>query len=318
MQEEELIRKLENVDLSRIEVKSHRVWLRKALLQSKNYKEKPEPRFLSLAKLKMIVPLITHRPVWQKALAIFLIVVTILGLGSIILLGQDPTGQAVSWEVVANKAYAATMGVTSFHFDVSHIQTGWYEGRKVYEDPDWLWILEGDFLAPDRMQWTQWSQKNGQKLEEVRIIGDKEYDRDIQTGEWELQYFDQDGEGNVVQGLSGFIQPVSIAERLKILDDIAKLPDEVIDNVNCLHYRGKWDVSDEDYEDDTIVEFWISKDDYLLKQHSLTTSSKVMVKDIDKDYKDIPVPENATITITYTMILRYSSFNEPVEIVAPL
>jgi len=322
MKEEELIRKLETVDLSGIGVESHRVQLRKALLESKYFREKPEPSFLRRVKSKMKVPLISNRPVWQKALATFVIVAVILGIGSIFLIIQDPSEQALAWEVVADKAHAATLEVTSFHFDASNTQTGWYEGIKVYEDPDWLWIVEGDFLAPDRMQWTEWKKNDGQKLEEVRIIGNNLYEWNSQTGEWELQYLDQSVHNGVVQGFSEFIQPVSIAERLKTLDDIEELPDEVIDNVDCLHYRGRWDIDILENMGETVpapvIEFWISKDNYLVHQQRITISQDVNTDDLNDDYKDMSLPKDAIITISATKTITYSDFNEPVEIEAPL
>ncbi|MFC1925087.1 hypothetical protein ACFLW2_00135 [Chloroflexota bacterium] len=340
MREEELIGKLEKVDLSGIEGQSHRDRLRADLLRSAYSREKPGRGFPGLAGLKMILPQIARRPAWQKALATVLVVAMIIGAGSVVLLG--PTS---SWEGVSDKAYAATMGVESFHFESSTSDTIWHEGMQVYENPDMQWIMAGDFLAPDRMKWTQWT-KDGQKLGEVRIIGDKKYEWNSETGEWVLWPWNPGVEGDTVQELAGYAQPVSIAEMLKEIKDVEELPDEVIDGVNCLHYRGKWDVLKdmrEEMEKETdpaikaslqkqlelneqnherwgttfTMEFWIGEGDYLVRQQRLITSSKGTPDEFGLNYNDIQVPADAIVTKSMTSTVKFSRFDEPVEIEAP-
>ena len=76
MKEEELIKKLEEVELPEIELASHRRRLRMALLDAGYPKKRPEVSIMELAKAKLkggkdIVTrgLVSRRPVWKTALA---------------------------------------------------------------------------------------------------------------------------------------------------------------------------------------------------------------------------------------------------------
>lgn len=94
MKEEELIKKLESIDLPRIEVQSYRRRLRMALLDSEYFKEQPKVGVFSLAKSKMkggintMKGLISWRPIWKPALvstlAIALIVSSALFVPSLV------------------------------------------------------------------------------------------------------------------------------------------------------------------------------------------------------------------------------------------
>ena len=220
-------------------------------------------------------------------------------------------------EMIVKQAYAATMEVKSLHFSMSG--TG-----PVTDGDESQGHIEGDFLSPDRMRVV--IEADGQR-QEVRCIGDKVYEWDSQTGEWRVL------EGRVAQatlvGMQRFAegaQPKSIAERLKGLEAIEELPDEVIDGVSCVHYRGRIDPlqglreqlvkeSDprrkealqqtlemqEQMEMTIVVEVWIGKDDYLVWQQRVTQPQKF---------------EGTTMKLT--MVTKFSDFNEPVEIEAPL
>ena len=231
-------------------------------------------------------------------------------------------------DLVVRKAYAATIEVKSFHFSMSVIVTGWDEGK---------WSAEVDFLSPDRMRMV--IEEDGQKRE-MCCIGDKVYEQDSQTGEWQVL------EGHAVQatlinvqGLLIAAQPKNIAEGLKKLEAIEELSDEVIGDVTCVHYRGSIDSlkgfreqlaeeSDpkekealqqilevwEQMEVTIVAEVWIGKDDYLLWQQRATQSQKVLPDTFDD--QGTPAPEGTTMTIT--VIREFSDFNKPVEIEAPL
>ena len=135
-------------------------------------------------------------------------------------------------DLVVRKAYAATLEVKSFHFSMS--------GTVPDTDGDESQgHVEGDFLFPDQMRMV--IEVDGQKSE-MRIIGNNIFELDYQTGEWLVQ------EGSVAQAalvsikrFAGEAQPKSIAERLKGLEAIEELRDEVIDGVSCVHYRGRID-----------------------------------------------------------------------------
>jgi hypothetical protein len=216
--------------------------------------------------------------------------------------------------LMVSKAYAATIEVKSCHFSISGIVTGSDEGK---------WSAEVDFLSPDRMRMV--IEEDGQKRE-MRCIGDKVYEQDSQTGEWQvLEGRDVQTTLVGVQKTAEGVQPKSIAERLKGLEAIEELPDEVIGDVTCVHYRGisppvkgpgeYW----EQIEMTIVVEVWIGKDDYLVWQQRTTTSLKVLPGPLvySIDDQGTPAPEGTTI-MTITVITEFSDFNKPVEIEAPL
>jgi len=230
-------------------------------------------------------------------------------------------------EAVIVKAYAATKEVKSFHFSISVTIMGWNEGKA---------SMEGGFLSPDRILMI--IEQDGQR-EEVRHIGNKVYERDSETGEWRTQ------EGplalaalSTMQRFAESAQPKDIAERLKGLEAIERLPDEVIDGINCVHYRGRSDplkaakerlANESDprtkealeqamqtqaqMEMTLVTELWIGKGDYLLRQQRVTQSMKVPPEEVDKH--GTPAPEGTIWTVT--MVMKFSDFNQPVEIEAP-
>lgn len=93
MKEEELMKKLEKVELPKIELESHRRRLRMALLDSDYFKKRQEVTFMELVKARtrgvmdtIWSGLVARRPVWQVALASTLVVIVtaavIVGLPS--------------------------------------------------------------------------------------------------------------------------------------------------------------------------------------------------------------------------------------------
>lgn len=231
-------------------------------------------------------------------------------------------------EIVIEKAHAATTEVKSFHFSMSMTMTGWSEG---------IPLMEGNIVSPDRMHVA--GELEGQKYEMV-YIGDKMYERDSETGQWQIQ------EGRAAQAalvsmqrFAEGAQTMSIAERLKGLEDIEELPEEVIDGINCVHYRGRIDPlkglreqlaeesdpkqkeglqqlleAQEQMEMTVTTEVWIGKGDYLVRQQRVIQSMKAPPGGILD--QGTPVPERTIMTVT--VVWRFSDFNEPVEIEAPL
>lgn len=102
MNEEELIKKLERVDLPKIEVQGHRRRLRMALLQSQYFEEEPKVAVSNQAKSKMkgginmLKGLISWRPVWKLALVSTLVLALIVGSALLIpsLFGPSPEVRA--------------------------------------------------------------------------------------------------------------------------------------------------------------------------------------------------------------------------------
>ena len=108
MKEEELIKRLENVELPEIEVPSHRRRLRMALLHAGYPLEQPRITIWGLAKSKlkggisMTKELVSRQPVWKTAMASVLAVALIIGLslGIPALTGQSP--EVLAAEIAQN------------------------------------------------------------------------------------------------------------------------------------------------------------------------------------------------------------------------
>ncbi|MBA7505640.1 hypothetical protein ES706_04316 [subsurface metagenome] len=109
MKEEELIKKLENVKLPRIELQSHQRRLRMALLAAGYLKRQRRATILDLAKSKMkrgidimIRGLVSRQPVWKPVLASALAIALIIGLtvGLPSLNGQS--SEALAAEIAEN------------------------------------------------------------------------------------------------------------------------------------------------------------------------------------------------------------------------
>ena len=87
MREEELIKKLENVELPRIELQSHRCRLRMALFNAGYLQRQRGVAILELAKSKikggidlMIRGLVSRQPIWKTAVASVLALALVIGL----------------------------------------------------------------------------------------------------------------------------------------------------------------------------------------------------------------------------------------------
>jgi len=122
MEEEELIKKLENIKLPKIEVESHRRRLRMALLDSKYFKKQVEGGVFSLAKSKikggiemMQKGLISRPSVWKPAVIGVVVAAVIFGISFIILMpfGGGPMPAKRGEVVFAITDAAADMGAVS-------------------------------------------------------------------------------------------------------------------------------------------------------------------------------------------------------------
>jgi hypothetical protein len=159
---------------------------------------------------------------------------------------------------------------------------------------------------------------NGKTLE-FTIIEDKQYTREPGSAQ----------SGNLYAiSLSGSIW--SKEDTLKLLDtltNLEKLPDEGIEGIDCVHYRGGADVDravDEQvanldpaqpgYEEmleamerarqtKIEIELWIGKDDYLIRQMKFDTQAP---------------PEDIGGWDTSSSMVRYYDFDKPIKIEPPV
>ena len=216
------------------------------------------------------------------------------------------------------KAYAATASLQSYRMTGSTVST--FNGQASEGTFEW------EFAAPDRYHGTMTSDGD---VQEFIIVGDEQYTRDSGNGQ---------SSGNVVvittEGFSVFNPVPSREGTLQLLDsltDLVDLPDEVIDEVDTLHSRGRVDIDrimdeqlagldpespaySETFEFLELqrsiridVELWISKEDFSIRQMSLDVEGPTTGSGGDQ------VGE-----VAYSTMVRYFDLNEPIEIARPL
>jgi len=242
---------------------------------------------------------------WRRPVLVAVPIVIIL----VVLLVLQPWS-ASPVDLIAG-AYAATTELQSYR--VFSFTTYTYESKTV----DITWEIE--FAAPDRYHAKATVDDD---VNEVIIIGDKQYAREPRGGKVVASVIEQSFPGK--------------EDTLRLLDqltDLEKLPDESVEGIECLHYRGRIDVERivekqkakldpeqlgygqilKDLERlrnaKTEVELWIGKDDYLIRQV--------------KQYWEFPRVEPASrsaeqeIWHTANIMWKYYDLNEPIEIEPP-
>jgi hypothetical protein len=114
MNEEELIKKLETVELPAVEVPSHRSRLKMALLNADHLKVQtrvsemsPTQNILKGGVVAMIRGLFSHQPVWKSALAIFIVVV-VIGLAVVLPLNLLKESAVSAEQITANSILEAS------------------------------------------------------------------------------------------------------------------------------------------------------------------------------------------------------------------
>jgi hypothetical protein len=183
---------------------------------------------------------------------------------------------------------------------------------------------ESEFVAPDRFYNKESSDGN---WTEAISIGDESYIRSSEEPQWcqtPCQY-DYDDRSHVVD-----VSPISLEkeiEPLYWLVDIEKLPDEEIDGVACLHYRGRVDqdayvdmlqeraereegqVPDLEGMRHWMMDFelWVEKDSYLIWQ----LQGELRFTRIDPD-------TGQESLVIESITKRFYDFNQPIEIEPPV
>ena len=106
MREEELIKKLENIDLPEIELQSHRRRLKTALLQSQCFEERPGKAAVLESKVQgginMLKGLISWRPVWKPALVSALALALIIGFALFVPSPFVPSPEVLAANIAQN------------------------------------------------------------------------------------------------------------------------------------------------------------------------------------------------------------------------
>lgn len=173
-------------------------------------------------------------------------------------------------------------------------------------------VSEEEFAAPDRVR-AKMSADTGWWCEVIKI-GDKSY---VRTSD-ELE------SGGGKSDATCVVLPIAeVLEPLDSLIDVEQMPDEQIDSVDCLHYRGKVDMDSlvektgmayqqtqeflEVMRRTSIdIELWVGKDDYLIRQ---------MITRIRFPESEPGTGEEEWGT--QTNIMRFYDFNKPIAIEPP-
>ncbi|MFO8102284.1 MAG: hypothetical protein R6U37_09020 [Dehalococcoidia bacterium] len=196
-----------------------------------------------------------------------------------------------------------------------------------------------EFVAPDRYHGK--SIKQDEWLEYI-IIGDDQYFRASYGPQWREKGIFHKEDGTRSQT---FMQVSDDFGVLSTLTNVEKLSDEKIDGVTCFHYQEKQypeidiEAEMENLENylaenpesmtgtdsmsideikelsraslerraqgETIIDLWIGKDDYFLRQ----------MKTVMRSIQLGPDGEDEWVTTTFTV--KWTDFNEPITIVAP-
>lgn len=253
------------------------------------------------------------RPVTATGAAVIVLIIALV----------QPWSGAPEPQVVLARTYDAVAAVQSYRMTLSSYSTSTADGWTSEQQ------MEIEFAAPDRYHVVSTSKLNGNlepDLEYNIIIGDKQYSREGKNT------------GYVMAGtpsVSSFLERETTLHYLDMLTDIETLPGEAVGSVECLHYKGTWDiekyvaqvkasmgearekagvpaVTDAELKEmteamhsmRTDLELWIGKDDYLIR--------RIVV---EQQMPDGPDGAGAT---SYKMTMEYSRINEPIIIEPPL
>lgn len=213
-------------------------------------------------------------------------------------------GKGSNLREVTTKARIATSEARSYRTKGT---TRYTSGGEAYET-----VFEGEFAAPDRFR-VKISADTGWWCEATKI-GDKEYVRKEDKVEWG---------GGKSDGTCAVVPIEEVLGPLDSLIDLEPLPDERIDSVDCLHYRGKADIDslvsktgmayqqtpgflEVMHRTSIDAELWVGKDDYLIRQ---------MITTIRSPESEVGTgPEKWVTQIT---IFRFYDFNKPIAIGPP-
>jgi hypothetical protein len=297
--------------------------IREQLLSLRATPTIPDIKEATISKIKMARAPAKLRRWLRPALVAAPIMVILMTLLSFYL-----SGSFLSTAGVIAKAYAATEKLTSYRtVDDEYIKRQ-EAGELVY-----CWHSEFEYAGPDRYHLIKEQTEESSYYEyfhETIVIGDQEYSQ----GDFSYPL-----KPEAVAECTPTKDKT--LEALDLLIDIETMPDETLDGVDCYHYRGKVDIEkwldwgrpareqmfknmieryptfDFDLEEmvktaenvwrtkEITYEFWIGKDDYLIRQwkHIIQT-----------------LPDQPVLGVLYEAIaiIKFHGFNEPIVIEPPL
>lgn len=251
-----------------------------------------------------------------RVITIVLLASLILTLSVVILPGcsNDRSG----FEYVIEKAIEASEQVQSYRVEM--------EINSIEKENTSQTNMVMEFVAPDRLHVITRMSGEFDSSEEQIQIGTKMYTRESSTDDWHVS--DWGDERMAARDLAGGML-LSFNE----LKDIEILKDEKIDGADCYHFIGKTDIQGQREEELALLdetdplyeqlkqsvesieyirddmEFWIDKDDYLLRQCTVYMDTRT--------YKDKGEDTEEVESYGSTTTLRFYDYNEPIEITAP-
>lgn len=220
------------------------------------------------------------------------------------------------FEEIIAKAIEVTGEARTYRMEIESNQI---EKGEAKQSSGWM-----EFVAPDRIHVL--SGPSGIEKEESIQIGTVLYTWSERSNEWSVR--DWGDERFAARNMA-----TGVLQSFGELADIKKLKKEKIDGVDCYHYIGSMDMkgrqeeqlasldeSDPHYEQQKLiyesieytrddVEFWIGKDDYLLRQY-ITYMETSTVRDKGEDTEET---ENFSSITT----CKFLDFDEPIEIETP-
>jgi hypothetical protein len=276
----------------------------------------PDIKQATMSKIKMAnAPAKLRR--WLRPALVAASIIIILA----IVLPLQLSGSPDDFSSVIAKAYAATEKLESYRLTYNEYHKKQEAGELVHS-----WYCNLEYVNPDRYHSVVGYPEEYQKgfRKERTIIGDQVYT-------WGASSAPN------MEALGQFTPTKEqTLELLTMLIDMETMPDETMDGVDCYHYKGKVDIEKllawerpareqrfkdalERYPDPGIFdleemikkaedmwrrseiayEFWIGKDDYLIRQ-----------------WKQVIQP--LLQCHTYVTIINYYDFNEPIVIEPPL
>jgi hypothetical protein len=187
--------------------------------------------------------------------------------------------------------------------------------------------MQGEFVSPDRLHMTTISDDG---TEEGIRIGQTQYWRDPESDSWEVRQWPFTMAWAAIRDNLALVT----VEILDSLVGLVEIRNEKIDGVSCFHYRGNIDmeaqleeqISNLDpmqpgYEEqlrfyeqliqsEHNVEFWVGKEDYLLRQLD-TQQDVIYTVDWGEDTE-----REVSMYVTYSY--RFYDFNQPIQIEPPV
>ena len=288
-------------------------WVRSRVTSLRATPIGPDIRDATMLKIDAIGTM--KRPVqglMRPALAAAAVVVAAIAVSLVLQLSGATPGGPIA------RAYAATAGLQSYRMTGSTTYTG--NGQSAEGAFEWA------FAAPDRYRGKLTTEDD---IQEFIIVGDQQYARDSGSGR---------SRGTAFVITNSLFSPIPSREgTLRLLDsltELEQLPDEKIDGIEVLHYRGRVDIDrilDEqlagiepeslEYEATAEaldvqraisieVELWIDKEKYWIRQMRQDVRAPTTVSDAEGTRQ--------AGSAGYSTVVRYSGFDEPTEIEPPI